>query len=138
MGRIMAIDYGGKRCGIAVTDPFRLIATGLTTVETPQLLSFVVGYAKKETLDLVVLGLPYRLDGSLSVIANKIKAFALQLEKSIPGLEIDGMDESGTSLQAVESMVLAGIPKMKRRDRGLIDKVSATLILQRYMQEKGI
>lgn len=134
----MAIDYGGKRCGIAVTDPFRLIATGLTTVETPQLLSFVVGYAKKETLDLVVLGLPYRLDGSLSVIANKIKAFALQLEKSIPGLEIDGMDESGTSLQAVESMVLAGIPKMKRRDRGLIDKVSATLILQRYMQEKGI
>lgn len=134
----MAIDYGGKRCGIAVTDPLRIIATGLTTVNTHQLLDFVCQYAKKEVLDLVVLGLPYRLDGSLSAIARQIQVFSKQLEKALPNLEIDGMDESGTSLQAVESMVQAGIPKMKRRDRGLIDKISATLILQRYMQEKGI
>jgi len=138
MGRIMAIDYGGKRCGIAVTDPMRIIATGLNTVETPKLLEFVINYAKNETLDIVVVGLPYRLDGTLSTIAHEIKAFVDKLVKAMPNIEIDGIDESQTSKQAMASLVQSGVPKKKRRQKELIDKVSATLILQRYMEEKGI
>ena len=134
----MAIDYGAKRCGIAVTDPMRIIATGLNTVETPKLLDFVINYAKSETLDMVVVGLPYRLDGTLSTIAHEIKAFVDKLVKALPNLEIDGIDESQTSKQAMASLVQSGVPKKKRRQKELIDKVSATLILQRYMEEKGI
>ncbi|MBI1182665.1 Holliday junction resolvase RuvX [bacterium] len=138
MGRIMAIDYGGKRCGIAVTDPMRIIATGLTTVETTTLLNFVVQYAQKEPLDIVVLGIPIRMDGSYSAIVKDIKAFAEKLEKALPDIVIDGVDETLTSQQAVASLVQAGVPKKKRRQKELIDKVSATLILQRYMEEKEI
>ena len=134
----MALDYGGKRCGLAVTDPSRIIATGLTTVETHNLLAFIVDYYKNEELDLLVVGIPYRMDGSLSLIVNQIRAFLDKLNKALPDLPIEGVDESFTSQQAVQSLVQAGVPKKKRRQKELIDKVSATLILQRYMEENGI
>lgn len=138
MGRIMALDYGGKRCGLAVTDPGRIIATGLTTVETPKLLEFILDYYKKEPVDLLVVGIPYRADGSLSLIVNQIRTFLDRLNKALPELPIEGVDESYTSQQAMQSLVQAGVPKKKRRQKELIDKVSATLILQRYMEENGI
>ncbi len=138
MGRIMALDYGGKRCGLAVTDPDRIIATGLTTVETPKLLNFVIDYCKKENVDQFVFGIPFKMDGTLSKIAKEIEAFLDELNKAMPQLPIAGVDETLTSQQAVASMVQAGIPKKKRRQKELIDKVSATLILQRYMEENNL
>lgn len=138
MGRIMAVDYGGKRCGIAVTDPQRIIASGLDTVHPNELIPFIQEYAKREPLDLLVVGLPYRMDGSLSPIAEQIKGFLDKLSKAIPELAIDGIDESYSSQQAVQALIQSGVPKKKRRQKELVDKVSATLILQRYMEEKQI
>jgi putative Holliday junction resolvase len=138
MGRIMALDYGGKRCGLAVTDPMRIIATGLTTVETSKLLDFVVDYCKKEQVDIFVFGIPYRMDGTLSKIAKEIEAFLDKLHKAMPDLPLEGVDETLTSANAVASLVQAGVPKKKRRNKELIDKVSATLILQRYMEENDL
>lgn len=138
MGRIMAIDYGGKRCGIAVTDPNRIIASGLDTIAPDVLVDFVVGYSKREPLDLLVVGIPYGMDGTLLPIAHKIKSFLDKLNEALPDLDIDGVDESYTSQQAVQSLVQSGVPKKKRRQKELVDKVSATLILQRYMEEKEL
>ncbi|MGB0428899.1 MAG: Holliday junction resolvase RuvX [Bacteroidia bacterium] len=138
MGRIMALDYGGKRCGLAVTDPQRIIATGLTTVPTPNLLDFIIDYCQKEPVDIFVFGIPYRMDGTLSKIATEIEAFLDKLHKAMPNLPLEGVDETLTSQNAVASLVQAGVPKKKRRNKELIDKVSATLILQRYMEENNL
>lgn len=138
MGRIMAIDYGGKRSGLAVTDPMRIFATGLEAVATNDLLSFIENYIQTEQVDVIVFGLPIRMDGSYSSIVLEMKEFAEKLTKKLPHIEIDGVDESHTSQQAVQAMVQSGVPKKKRRDKGLIDKVSATLILQRYLEENNI
>lgn len=138
MGRIMAIDFGGKRTGLAVTDPMRIFATGLEAIATTELLDFIVDYTNKEEVDVIVFGLPIRMDGSYSSIVTRMKEFADELHKKLPHIEIDGVDESHTSQQAVQAMVQSGVPKKKRRDKGLIDKVSATLILQRYLEENNI
>lgn len=134
----MALDYGGKRCGLAVTDPQRIIATGLTTVPTPNLLDFIIDYCQKEPVDIFVFGIPYRMDGTLSKIATEIEAFLDKLHKAMPNLPLEGVDETLTSQNAVASLVQAGVPKKKRRNKELIDKVSATLILQRYMEENNL
>lgn len=134
----MAIDYGGKRSGVAVTDPMRIFATGLEAVATDDLLKFIVDYTAQESVDIIVFGLPIRVDGSYSSIVVQMKEFAEQMHKKLPHIEIDGVDESHTSQQAVQAMVQSGVPKKKRRDKGLIDKVSATLILQRYLEENNI
>ena len=138
MGRIMAIDYGAKRCGIAVTDPLRIIVTGLDTVSPNQLLDFITEYHNKEDLDILVFGIPYRMDGSLNPIASQIQEMMDQVNKALPELELDGIDESLTSAEAVQTMIEAGVPRKKRRNKELTDKVSATLILRRYLDEKEI
>ena len=137
MPRIIAIDYGGKRCGIAVTDPLKIIATGLTTVPTTELMDFVIQYIKKEDVDCLVVGLPFRADGSLSLIAKQIKTFLDKIHGQLPNLRLEGVDESFTSQQAVQSLVQSGVPKKKRRQKELVDKVSATLILQRFLEQEN-
>lgn len=131
----MAIDYGGKRCGVAVTDPLQIIASGLDTLPTPKLFKFVLEYHKQEKLDALVLGIPYRMDGSLSTIAKDIEKFMDRIHAALPELPLHGIDETLTSQKAVESMVISGVPKKKRRNKELIDKVSATLILQKFLEE---
>jgi len=105
MGRIMAIDYGGKRSGIAVTDPMRIFATGLEAIATAKLLDYIKEYCKKEEVDIIVFGIPTRMDGSYSAIVSEIKSFSLKVSEALPQLEVDGVDESNTSQQAVQAMV---------------------------------
>lgn len=138
MGRILAVDYGGKRCGLAVTDPLRIIVTGLDTIPPTELIDFIKTYHQENSLDLVVFGIPYRADGTLSPIATDIQKKMDELSDAMPNVELDGIDESYTSAQAMKELIQAGVPKKKRRDKSLTDKMSATLILRRYLDEKNI
>ncbi|WP_435577658.1 Holliday junction resolvase RuvX [Gilvibacter sp.] len=134
MPRIIAIDYGTKRTGLAVTDPLRLIASGLTTVETAELLPFLKEYFEQEAVDLVLLGQPKRHDGSFSDVEQEIAAFALKLAEAFPSLEIKRMDERFTSKMAFQAMIDGGLSKKQRQNKALIDQVSATIILQEYLE----
>lgn len=134
MSRLLAIDYGGKRTGIAVTDPLQIIASGLTTVETKELQNFMVEYLTKETVEVVVIGQATRMSGELSEIENRIVPFINFLKKRFPQVKIEREDEGFTSQIALQSMIDGGLKKKKRREKGMIDKISATLILQRYME----
>ncbi|MDA3911543.1 MAG: Holliday junction resolvase RuvX [Bacteroidales bacterium] len=136
MGRILAIDYGFKRTGIAVTDPLQLIATGLETIHTKDLFDFLKNYLEKETLDCIVFGMPTRDDGSDSEPVPQIKGAMRKCKKLFPALCVDSIDESYTSIMAFQAMIDGGVKKMKRRNKALIDKVSATIILQSYMEHK--
>ena len=137
MQKIMAIDYGGKRCGIAESDPLQIIASGLTTVATSEIHDFLDSYLPKEKIETVVIGLPLRLNNELSAIEGEIQAFVKKLEKRHPRLKIVRVDERFTSKLAVDAMIQGGVKKQKRRDKGLVDKISATLILQTYLDQKG-
>ena len=135
LSRILAIDYGGKRCGIAVTDPLQIIASGLTTVSTNELLNFLDEYFQKEEVEKVAIGYPEKLDNertpdSLPLIKNFIKKF----KKKYPNMPIDKEDEHFTSKMAVNAMIQGGVKKMKRRNKALIDKISAAIILQSYLE----
>jgi putative holliday junction resolvase len=134
MGRILAIDYGVKRTGIAVTDPLRIIATGLLTIETENLLNFLKEYSVKEKVDLFVLGYPLNLDGTSTHGTEPVTRFRKKLETEFPAIPVDYEDERYTSKLAVEAMVQGGVSKKHRRDKSLIDKVSATIILQAYLE----
>ncbi|NQX78291.1 Holliday junction resolvase RuvX [Gilvibacter sp.] len=134
MPRIIAIDYGTKRTGLAVTDPLRLIASGLTTVETAELLPFLKDYFEQEAVDLVLIGQPKRHDGSFSDVEQEIAAFALKLAEAFPSLEIKRMDERFTSKMAFQAMIDGGLSKKQRQNKALIDQVSATIILQEYLE----
>ncbi len=129
----MAIDYGIKRTGLAVTDEMRLISTALTTVETPKLMQYLADYCKKETVDTFVVGQPKQMDNTPSESARLIEPFVKQLRKQFPDKEVARIDERFTSKMAFQSMIDSGLGKKKRRDKGLIDTISATLILQNYM-----
>ncbi|MCR4812402.1 MAG: Holliday junction resolvase RuvX [Bacteroidales bacterium] len=133
MGRIMAIDYGKKRTGLAVTDPERIIATGLTTVETPKLMQFLADYFAKETVDTIVVGEPKQMDNTPSESARYIEPFLGELAKKFPDKEICRMDERFTSKIAFQAMIDGGLKKKQRQNKALIDTISATLILQSYM-----
>jgi len=133
MGRILAIDYGIKRCGIAVTDPERIISTGLTTVDTPKLLSFLQDYCKREAVDIFVVGEPKHMDNTPSQSAQLIAPFLQQLSATFPDKKIDRMDERFTSKMAFQTMIDSGLKKKQRQNKALIDEVSATIILQDYM-----
>lgn len=137
MSRLLAIDYGGKRSGIAVTDSLQLIASGLTTVATSELKDFLVDYLKKEAVEGIVIGQATRMSGELSEIENQIIPFIKFLKKTFPDVAIEREDEGFTSQLALESMIQGGVKKKKRREKGLLDKISATLILQRYMERKS-
>ncbi len=133
MGRIMAIDYGKKRTGLAVTDPERIIATGLTTVETPKLMQFMADYFAKETVDTIVVGEPKQMDNTPSESARYIEPFLGELAKKFPDKEICRADERFTSKIAFQAMIDGGLKKKQRQNKALIDTISATLILQSYM-----
>ncbi len=136
MPRILAIDYGLKRCGVAVTDPLQMIASPLETVETGKILDYLKDYIEKEDVESLIMGMPLREDGSEPEIAPKIRAFTEVLRKHFPLLTIHEVDESFTSKMAVDAMIRGGMKKKDRRKKGNIDKVSAAIILQLYMQER--
>lgn len=132
-GRIMSLDYGTRRTGIAVTDPLRLIATGLDTVETHRLFPYLEAYFKKEKVSLLIIGLPLHADGTATKLEDDIRGFIRKIQKSYPDLTIDRIDESFSSAKAKQVIFQSGASRKKRQDKSLLDKVSASLILQEYM-----
>ncbi|RED44010.1 putative Holliday junction resolvase [Winogradskyella eximia] len=133
MGRILAIDYGTKRTGIAVTDEMQIIASGLTTVDTKELLEFLKNYTTKEKVEKIVVGLPKQMDNTASESEVYIQKFLIQLAKAIPNIPVDRVDERFTSKMAFQSMIDSGLKKKQRKNKALIDEISATLILQSYL-----
>lgn len=130
----MALDYGQKRAGLAVTDENRIIATGLETVPTAELMNFLKEYLRKETVDLLLIGKPMRMHYEESQIEPQIKAFIARLKKEIPTLPVERYDERFTSKMAFQTMIDAGLKKQARQNKALVDKISATIILQSYME----
>lgn len=133
MGRILAIDYGTKRTGIAVTDPLRIIPGGLATVPTHELPSFLAGYFSKEQVDQIVVGHPTNMNGEESASMKQIRPFVEKLKKQYPDKQVVMFDERFTSVLAQKAILEAGIKKMARRNKALVDEVSATIILESYM-----
>lgn len=133
MGRIMAIDYGKVRTGLAVTDPVRIIATALTTVETPTLLAYIKEYCAREEVDIFVVGEAKHMDNSPSESMQYIEPFVKQLAEIFPDKEITRVDERFTSKMAFQTMIDSGLKKKQRQNKGMIDQIAATLILQTYM-----
>lgn len=133
MARIIALDYGKQRTGIAVTDDLQLIASGLATVKTEDLLQFLKDYMAKENIARIVVGEPKQRDNSPSEVETSIQVFLKSLKTSFPLIPIDRQDERFTSKVAVQTMVEAGLKKKQRRKKELIDEISATLILQSYL-----
>lgn len=138
MGRILAIDYGLKRTGLAVTDPLKIIASALDTIETKQLNTWLQAYLAKEQVETIVLGMPKNLDNKDTNITQVVKQRKAELSKLFPDMNIVYEDERFTSSMAHAVILESGINKKARRDKGLVDKVSATIILQSYMQRMGI
>ncbi|WP_405330883.1 Holliday junction resolvase RuvX [Leeuwenhoekiella sp. LLG6367-2.1] len=132
MARILALDYGTKRTGIAVTDELQLIASGLTTVDTQNLLSFLKEYLAKEQVELILLGEPKRMNNSASDVEVAISKFRENLEK-ITTVRIERVDERFTSKMAAQSLIAGGVKKKKRQNKALLDEISATIILQSYL-----
>lgn len=133
MGRILAIDYGTKRTGIAVTDELQIIASGLTTVETSTLISFLTDYLKTENVELILIGEPKQKDGSASQSEVHIQKFLTDFTKQFPSIPVKRVDERYTSKMAFQTMIDSGLSKKKRRNKALIDEISATIILQTYL-----
>lgn len=136
MGQILAIDYGKVRTGIAVTDDMQIIASGLTTVETPKLMDFLNKYFSENSVDEVVIGLPTDLKGNMSDIETEIQKFILVFEKVFPDKKINRLDERFTSKMASFFISQSGKNKKQRQEKGLIDKVSATILLQNFLDQK--
>jgi len=134
MGRIMAIDYGLKKCGIAATDPENIIVTPIKTIKTSSLLSYLKIYFYQQDVDKVVFGYPTHKDGNPTYVVDLINEFIKKLIKLKPDLEIDFQDENFTSLQAKEIILQSGLTKKQRQDKSRLDKISAVLILQRYLK----
>ena len=134
MGRILAIDYGKKRTGLAVTDPLRIIATPLETVLTNELHSYLAAYVKKETVDEFVVGMPKTLKNEDSEIAPLVRIFVEELKKIYPEKKIHLEDERFTSHMAMQAMIEGGMKKKDRQVKGNVDKISATIILQSFLR----
>lgn len=133
MGRILAIDYGIKRTGIAVTDPERIIATGLTTVSAPALFDFLKEYCAKEPVDTFLVGEPKQMDNTPSQSARLIEPFVAKLSQTFPDKRIERIDERFTSKLAFQAMIDGGLKKKQRQNKAMIDQVSATIMLQDYL-----
>ena len=136
MARILAIDYGQKRTGIAVTDPLQMIANGLTTIETKELERFITDYVAKEDVATIVMGKPTQMNGENSENMKRIEPFFNRLKKLFPNKEIVYYDERFTSVLAHQAMLQSGIGKKARQNKGLVDKISATIILEDYLQSR--
>ena len=136
MSRILAIDYGKKRTGIAVTDPLQLIANGLTTVETPQLEAFIMDYVGREEVERIVVGKPTQNNGEASENMRRIEPFVNRLRKVLPAIPVEYCDERFTSVLAHQAMLDGGLKKKDRQNKALVDEISACIILQSYMESK--
>ena len=134
MARIVALDFGTKRTGIAVTDEMQIIASGLTTVDTKNLLVFLKQYVSQENVELFIVGEPKQMNYEASESEVFIAKFLTKLEKAIPLVPIKRVDERFTSKMAFQTMIDSGLSKKQRKDKGLIDEISATIILQSYLQ----
>ena len=138
MSRIVAIDYGRKRSGIAVTDTLQLIANGLTTVPTHELLSFLVDYVAKEPVERILVGLPKQMNNEYSENMKYIEPFVRSLKKRLPHVPVEYADERFTSMLAHQTMLDGGLKKKARRNKALVDEISATIILQTYLESKRL
>ena len=136
MPRILAIDYGGRRTGIASTDPFQMIASAVGTVDTREVIDFLKNYCAKEEVEAFVVGQPMRLDGRPSDIEVEILAFIEKLKEAIPNKPVFRINETYTSKISMQALIASGVKKKDRRDKRLLDSVSATLILQDYLATK--
>jgi putative Holliday junction resolvase len=133
MARILALDYGGKRTGIAVTDEFQIIASGLATVATKELLPYLENYFKTENVELVLVGEPRQMDYTPSQSEAAIQEFLKKFKEKFPLMEMKRVDERFTSKMAVKTMIDSGLKKKKRQNKALLDEISATIILQTYL-----
>ena len=138
MSRILAIDYGQKRCGLAVSDPLKIIANGLTTVASHELFDFISNYMKVESVDTIVIGLPKQTTGAVSESMKYIQPFANRLKNSFPNMPIVWVDERYTSKMAFQTMIDGGLKKKQRQNKALIDEIAATILLQDYLTRKMI
>lgn len=136
MGRIVAIDYGQKRVGIAVTDELQLISSGLTTVHVKDIWSFLTDYLSEQKVDCIVVGEPRDLKNRPSDASRFIEPFVNKLKKTFPEIPVERFDERFTSKMAHNTMIESGIRKQKRQDKALVDKISATILLQSFMNTK--
>ncbi len=136
MARILSIDYGKKRSGLAVSDPLQLIANGLTTVETPRLFDFLADYLREEEVERIVVGLPKTMSNEPSENMKRVEPFVNRLRKLYPHVPVVYYDERFTSKMAHQAMIDGGLKKMRRQDKELVDEISATIILQGYMESR--
>lgn len=134
MARILSIDYGKKRTGIAVTDPLQIIATGLTTVETPKLFPFLKDYFAKEQVELIIMGEPKNMDDSDTHATPLVKQAVARLKKEFPTIPIKMVDERFTSKMASQAMIDMGLKKKQRQNKALVDEIAATILLQEYLR----
>ena len=137
MPRILAIDYGLKRTGLAVTDPLQIIATGLTTVESKQLIPFLSDYFSKEAVERIIIGEPKNLDDSDTHATPLVEKCIKELQKNFPNIPVTKVDERFTSKMASQAMIDMGLKKKQRRDKALVDEIAATILLQDYLKTSG-
>lgn len=137
MSRILSIDYGKRRTGLAVTDPLQIIAGGLCTVDTPQLMAYLTQYVQREEVERIVIGLPTQPNGQPSENQARVREFTGRLKKAFPELDVIFWDERFTSVLAHQTMLESGISRKRRQDKALVDEISATIILQSYMESRA-
>lgn len=135
MGRILSIDYGRRRTGLAVTDALRITANPLATVETRELMDFLRAYIYKESVDLVVIGHPTQMNGEESESMNYIRPFMGNFRKAFPDIQLEMYDERFTSVLAHRAMIDGGMKKKQRQDKAVVDKIAATIILEGYLEK---
>lgn len=136
MGRLLAIDYGTKRTGLAVSDPLKIIANGLATVPTHTLFDYLKTYFEKETIDCIIVGMPKQMNNEYSENMKHIRPFVDKLQKKYPGMRVEYYDERFTSALAQRAMIDGGVKKKDRQNKALIDEISAVIILQDYMESQ--
>lgn len=133
LSRILSIDYGGKRTGLAVTDPLKIIATALCTIETHKLMAYLKDYFAKEAVEKVIIGMPVNWDDTATHATPLVKGFIRQFQKQFPALPIEEVDERYTSKLASQAMLQMGLKKKQRQEKGRIDQIAATIMLQEYL-----
>ena len=138
MARILSVDYGRKRTGIAVTDPLQIIANGLVTVSTHELFDFLKGYIEKEDVERIIIGEPRQMNGEMSENWNRIEQFINRWRKNMPSVPIETYDERFTSVLAHRAMIDGGLKKKERQNKALVDEISATIILQSYLESRRL
>jgi putative Holliday junction resolvase len=136
MARILCIDYGLKRTGLAVTDPLQIIATGLTTVDSKQLIPYLKDYFKKEPVELILIGMPSNWDDSPTHATPLVEKFIRELEKNFPAIPVKKVDERYTSKMSKDAMLEMGLSKKERRNKALVDEIAATIMLQEHLRAR--